>query len=222
MQLSPLFSPRVVGALPPGLSTSPKPKGVELKGETMFAMRDQELFADGEQVRHVYRIVSGGVRGFRVLSDGCREICDFYLPGDIFGIQLKAEHRIAAEAVTDTMLVVAHRSNIKRDHDRAAIRALWDLAVSDLHRSQGHALSLRRRCASGRVASFLLDMVGRIGENGSVDLPMSRQDIADYLGLTIEIASSTLAQLHASGAITLSGSRGIHVRKPLALAELCD
>jgi CRP/FNR family transcriptional regulator, nitrogen fixation regulation protein len=223
MQISLAFSPRHRFGPPlPGLPVGPEPVDLRLNGETMYVMRDQEVFGERDRVRQVYRVVRGAVRAFRVFPDGCRTISDFYLPGDIFGIHVKAEHRVATEAVTDTMLVIAQRSSLRHNHDQEATRGLWNLAMSGLRRSQDHAATLRRRGASGRVAGFLVDMVARMGQDGYVELPMSRQDIADYLGLTNETVSRTLAELHNSGAITLTGNRGIHLRQPHALAELCD
>lgn len=223
MQLSPAFSHRRrLGAQRVGPPIGPEPADIRLNGEALHVMRDQEVFGERNSVHQVYRVERGAVRGFRVFSTGGRTISDFYLPGDIFGIHLKAEHRLATEAVTDTMLVVAQRSSLRHDHDRAAMKGLCKLATSGLRRSQDHAAALSRRCASGRVAGFLVDMVARMGQHGGVELPMSRQDIADYLGLSNEILSRTLTELHNSGAITLTGNRGIHLRKPYALAELCN
>lgn len=196
-------------------------EAIRLIGVTMHVKRDQEVFGEGEPADHVYKVVRGAVRGFRVLADGRRQICDFYLPGDLFGIEPGGEHRIAAEALADTLLVVARRSALGYD-DGATARNLWALALIELRRSQDHAMTLGRRSAGERVAGFLVDMADRIGDGENVELPMSRQDMADYLGLTIETVSRTLTQLQVSGLIKLSGCRSIHLRKPRALAELCD
>ena len=200
---------------------SPEVDAIRLIGMTTHVMRDQEVFGEGEPADHVYKVVRGAVRGFRVLSDGRRQICDFYLPGDIFGIERGAEHRITAEALTDTVLVVGRRSALAHENDGATARRLWELAMIELGRSQDHALTLGRRSAAERVAGFLVDMADRIGDGEHVELPMSRQDIADYLGLTIETVSRTLTQLQISALIELAGCRSIHLRKPRALAELC-
>src|SRR5277367_6499241 len=95
----------------------PESDGIRLIGVTTRLMRDQEVFGEGEPADHVYKVVRGAVRGFRVLSDGRRQICDFYLPGDVFGIERGPEHRITAEALTDTMLVVARRSSLGHESD---------------------------------------------------------------------------------------------------------
>jgi CRP/FNR family transcriptional regulator, nitrogen fixation regulation protein len=214
------FAPRTADRAPPP-PAPPESEGIRLIGMTTRVMRDQEVFGEGEPADHVYKVVRGAVRGFRVLSDGRRQICDFYLPGDIFGIERGAEHRITAEALTDSILVVARRSALAHENDGATARSLWDLAMIELGRSQDHALTLGRRSAGERVASFLVDMAERIGDGEHVELPMSRQDMADYLGLTIETVSRTLTQLQSSGMITLAGCRSIDLRKPRALAELC-
>ena len=195
-------------------------ENVRLIGVTMQVMRDQEVFGEGEPADYVYKVVRGAVRGFRVLSDGRRQICDFYLPGDIFGIERDAEHRIAAEALTDTILIVCRRSSLGHD-DGPTARNLWGLALIELRRSQDHALTLGRRSAGERVAGFLVDMAERIGDGEHVQLPMSRQDMADYLGLTIETVSRTLTQLQVSGLIQLDGCRSIHLCKLRALQALC-
>jgi len=220
MNVFPALAPRSLYGAPPPAAPS-EPEGIRLIGVTTHFMRDQEVFGECEPADHVYRVVRGAVRGFRVLSDGRRQICDFYLPGDIFGIERGAEHRITAEALTDTMLVVARRSALGHEGDGAMARSLWDLAMIELRRCQDHTLTLGRRSAGERVAGFLVDMAERIGDGENVELPMSRQDIADFLGLTIETVSRTLTQLQIAGLITLAGCRSIHLRKPRALAELC-
>jgi CRP-like cAMP-binding protein len=187
---------------------------------TLHVGRDQEVFGEGEPADHVYKVVRGGVRAFRTLSDGRRQICDFYLPGDVFGVEPGSEHRVTAEALTDSVLVAARRGALRPD-DGAAAQHLWALAMEELRRSQDHALTLGRRSAGERVASFLVEMADRVGDGASVELPMSRQDMADYLGLTIETVSRSLTQLQVSGLIRLAGLRSILLRKRPALTELC-
>lgn len=194
-----------------------------LIGSTMSFARDQEVYGEGEAADHVYKVISGAVRCFRVLTDGRRQISDFYLPGDIFGIEAGVERSATVEALTDTVLVVARRSALVDDtDDGSAARRLWRMAVADLRRSQDHVLTLGRRSASERVASFLVDLASRLMAEAALELPMSRQDMADYLGLTIETVSRTLTQLQVSGLISLNGCRSVCLRRPRALAELCE
>jgi CRP/FNR family nitrogen fixation transcriptional regulator len=200
---------------------TPEPDSLRLIGITVNLSRDQEVYGEGGPAAQAYKVVSGAVRVFRVLSDGRRQICSFYLPGDVFGIEPGLEHRSTAEALTDTVLVVARRSALGDEGDAAAARRLWTLAMNELQRSQDHALTLGRRSACERVASFLVDVAERLGSGESLELPMSRQDIADYLGLTTETVSRTLTQLQLSGLISMTGCRSIQLRKARALAELC-
>ena len=220
MQMSPMMTaPRPY--VPATALRTPAPEGIRLIGVTVHLSRDQEVFGEGEPAEQVFKVVRGAVRCFRVLSDGRRQICDFYLPGDVFGIEPGLDRRTTAEALTDTVLVAARRSTVVEDEDSGAARRLWALAMADLQRSQDHALTLGRRSANERVASFLVDMAARLGDVDNLELPMTRQDIADYLGLTIETVSRTLTHLQVSGLIKLAGCRSIHLRKPRALAELC-
>ena len=164
MNVVPTLAPRIAVAARPPPAPSTDDEGIRLIGMATHVSQDQEIFGEGEPADHVYKVVRGAVRGFRVLSDGRRQICDFYLPGDIFGIEPGAHHRLTAEALKDTTLVVARRSSLARENDGAAVRDLWSLAMTQLGRSQDHALTLGRRSASGRVACFLLDLAERIGD----------------------------------------------------------
>ena len=111
MQMSPMITasrPYV----PAATMRAPAPEGIRLIGVTVHLSRDQEVFGEGEPADQVFKVVRGAVRCFRVLSDGRRQICDFYLPGDIFGIEPGADRRTTAEALTDTVLVAARRSTL--------------------------------------------------------------------------------------------------------------
>lgn len=202
---------------------SPRPEAdaaLRLIGATAHLARDREVFGEGEPADQVFKVVSGAVRGFRVLADGRRQICDFYLPGDIFGLDLGETYRIAAEALCDTVLIVARRSLLGEGRDPAAARALFNLAMEQLRRGQELALTLGRRSARERMGCFLLDLESRLGESACLDLPMSRQDIADHLGLTIETVSRTLTQMQNAGLVRISGARSVELRQRQALSGL--
>ena len=222
MPMSPVMSaPRAFAPHRAAVSKSGGSDAIRLIGVTLHLARDQEVFGESEPADQVFKVVRGAVRCFRLLSDGRRQICDFYLPGDIFGIEPGMARHATAEALTETVLVAARRSTLMEEGDADAARRLWALAMADLQRSQDHALSLGRRSAHERVANFLMDMAARLGDVDNLELPMSRQDMADYLGLTIETVSRTLTHLRVSGLIRLAGCRSIHLRKPRALADLC-
>lgn len=219
MQISTIQTRRSPYPVPPPSVTDLD--NIRLIGVTMNVSRDQEIFGEGAPAGPVYKVVKGAVRSFRLLSDGRRQICDFYLPRDVFGIELGADHRTTAEALMDTVLVAASRSTLGDESDAGANRRLWRQAMKALQRSQDHAVTLGRRSASERLANFLVDMAARLGGSEALELPMSRQDIADYIGLTIETVSRTLAQFQILGLIRLTGCRSIQIRKPRTLAELC-
>jgi len=194
---------------------------MELMGAPMNFARNAEIFGENEPADYLYKVLSGTVRTYRVLSDGRRQIGAFYLSGDIFGLELGCEHQFSAEAISDTKVLVIKRSALvnlaNRDGDIA--RQLWSFTARELERVQNHLLLLIKN-AQQRLATFLLEMAERLSKSDTVELPMSRQDIADYLGLTIETVSRTLTQLEAGAAIALPTSRRIVLRNRLALKQL--
>jgi CRP/FNR family transcriptional regulator, nitrogen fixation regulation protein len=194
---------------------------LDLMGAPMPFARNVEIYGEDEPAEYLYKVVSGAVRTYRVLNDGRRQIGAFLLPGDIFGLEAGATHGTSAEAVADSVVLVIKRSAVmalaERDPDVA--RQLWTLTAQELGRAQNHMLLLIRN-AQERIASFLLEMADRVAGGNSVELPMSRQDIADYLGLTIETVSRTLTQLEAEAAIALPTSRRVVLRNRSALSEL--
>ena len=194
---------------------------IELMGALMPFARNAEIFGENEPADYLYKVVSGTVRTYKVLVDGRRQIGAFYLPGDIFGLETGDEHSFSAEAITDCKISVIKRSAVMalaaKDNDIA--RQMWALTARELHRVQDHIMVLIKS-AQERVASFLLEMADRASGGGAVELTMSRQDIADYLGLTIETVSRTLTQLEKSDAIAVPTSRRIVLRNRSALNRL--
>jgi CRP-like cAMP-binding protein len=194
---------------------------MELMGTQMTFGPNEEIFGENEPAEYVYKVTKGAVRTYKILSDGRRQIGGFYLPGDIFGLEIGKEHQFSAEAINDATILVIRRSAVvslaERDCDAA--RALWNFTGRELHRVQEHMMLLVKS-AQQRVACFLLEMSERLAATESLELPMSRQDIADYLGLTIETVSRTISQLVSEHAIGLPTSRRIVLRNRSALREL--
>jgi len=193
---------------------------VKLIGVAKSYRREREIFAEGDSTELVYKVVSGAVRSLRLLSDGRRQITHFYLPGDIFGVEFGGGRRAGAEALCDAVVVVARRSSVACEPEQTM--RLWRHAISELQRSEDHVLTLGRRSATERLARFLVDLADRLGGGDVFDLPMSRQDIADYLGLTIETVSRTLTQLQANRLIELQGCRRVRFPDREALEALCE
>jgi CRP-like cAMP-binding protein len=194
---------------------------IELMGALMTVARNGEIYGENEPADYLYKVVSGTVRTYKVLIDGRRQIGAFHLPGDMFGLETGDVHTFSAEAITDCRITVIKRSAVmalaERDNDVA--RQMWKLTARELHRAQEHNLILIKS-AQERVAGFLLEMSKRVAGEGAIELPMSRQDIADYLGLTIETVSRTLSHLERSAAIAVPTSRRIVLRDRNALARL--
>ena len=194
---------------------------IELMGATMPFTRNSEIYGENEQAEYLYKLLSGSVRTYKVLSDGRRQIGAFYLPGDLFGLEIGDKHTLSAEAIIDCNVLVIKRSSLiglaMRDPEVA--RKLWTTTACELQRAQDHIMLLIKT-ARERVAGFLLEMSARSAAATEVDLPMSRQDIADYLGLTIETVSRTLTQLENAATIAVPTSRRIVLRNRGALSRL--
>jgi CRP-like cAMP-binding protein len=206
-----------VPALPPQETVS----AIEMMGAPMAFNRNAEIYGENEPAEYLYKVLSGTVRTYKVLNDGRRQIGFFYLPGDVFGLEVGDKHSFSAEAIADCKVLVIKRSSVialaVRETDVA--RQLWEMTAIELRRVQDHIMLLIKT-AQERVAGFLLEMAARAPGANEIELPMSRQDIADYLGLTIETVSRTLTQLEKSAAIAVPTSRHIVLRNRAALTRM--
>jgi len=183
-----------------------------------FYARNVEIFGDMEPNDYLYKVVTGAVRTYKILSDGRRQVGDFYLAGEFFGLETGRVHAYSAEAITDTGVLILKRSVLMllAETDIAVARQLLELTGCELERAQAH-VTLLIKTAKERMADFLLDMERRSPGEGYIDLPMSRLDIADYLGLTIETVSRTLTDLEAAAVIALPNARRVVLRDRAAL-----
>jgi CRP/FNR family nitrogen fixation transcriptional regulator len=190
-------------------------------GVPMRFARNAEIYGEAEPAEYLYQVISGAVRTYRMLDDGRRQICAFYLPGDIFGFEAGDVHQATAEAIGEVQILLVKRSSmlVRAEHEKAVAKQLWMLAVRELQRVQQHSLVLIKS-AEQRVAGFLLEMADRGSSQAAIELPMSRQDIADYLGLTIETVSRTFTHLVQSGMIALETSRRVRFCNRTALTRL--
>jgi CRP/FNR family transcriptional regulator, nitrogen fixation regulation protein len=194
---------------------------IELMGARMTFQRNAEIYGEGEPADYLYKMVSGVVRTCKVTADGRRQIGGFYLPGDIFGLEAGEAHAFSAEAISEASVLVVKRQPLmalaERDGDVA--RQLWASTAAELSRAQGR-LGLLVKSAQERVAGFLLEMAERSPGQTSVELPMSRQDIGEYLGLTIETVSRTLTSMQETALIELATTRRVVLRNRTALEQL--
>lgn len=183
----------------------------------MACSRDEAIFLEGDPCSRLFRVVEGAVRICRFRHEGIRQIEAFYLPGDYFGFDIDTEARFTAEVTTNTTLMVAELAWVLTPTARsqAVMSAIWTLAREELRRSQNHALLLGYRHAQDRLLAFLEEMAARQHCVSCIDLPMSRQDIADYLGLTIETVSRSFTDLTRSGVIGMPRPRTVIMKKAM-------
>jgi CRP/FNR family transcriptional regulator, nitrogen fixation regulation protein len=201
----------------PGLIKSPS--------ATTAYPRNFEIFGEGEPAEYFYMVVSGAVRTYKMLVDGRRQICAFHLHGEVFGLEADQEYSSSAETITKSRILQIKRSALmeQAEHDKEVARQLWAVIGSQLKQVQARALFLIKS-AKERVAEFLLEMAERAPTGGCVELPMSRRDIADYLGLTIETVSRTLTDFERTEVISLPNSRRVvlHSREALTRRAKAD
>lgn len=192
-------------------------------GPRLSFSREEEIFGEGEPSDYIYQVLEGVVRTCRFLGDGRRQIEDFHLAGEYFGLETAEDHTCSAEAVGAVTVLLIRRSTLSElsARDVAVAGRLLDLTMSSLTRSQKHVAMLARKGAGERVAAFLVDFAERSGASTFVELPMSRQEIADYLGLTIETVSRTFSQFEAEGVIGLPDRRRVLLRNPQRLRSCC-
>lgn len=165
----------------------------------------QHLFHQGDRDHKIYKIESGLLRLYRVLSDGRRQIISLRFAGDILGFEAAAERHCSAEAVTHVTLRSLERNSAYRRmrDDPALAPQLLSLLSQELENAQSQIAVLNRRSAIEKLAAFILELYRRQGETRTVDIPLSRTDIADFLGLTIETVSRNLTKLRVRRIIEL-------------------
>jgi len=182
-------------------------------GTRLSFSRNAEIYAEGHSADWWYKVISGTVRVCKLLADGRRHIAEFCFSGDWFGIDSGAGRPCLAEAVDDVAVMRFPRKAIERliDQNPALARLLRDTMVRDLANAHGRTLLLARMTAPERVAAFLLETFERRDRTKTLELPMSRNDIADYLGLTIETVCRTLSGFKRDGVIAIPNPHRIEL-----------
>jgi CRP/FNR family transcriptional regulator len=175
-----------------------------------------------------FNVTSGTVRLFKLLPDGRRQITGFAGPGDFLGLAVSPRYAASAEAVDRVEACRFARPKLQRMlHDFPALEErLLAVAVSELAAAQEQMLLLGRKTARERLASFLVaaatDRRPCAPPRTRLHLPMTRGDIADYLGLTIETVSRTFTRLKTERLIALHGASEVEILDPPALRALAD
>jgi CRP/FNR family nitrogen fixation transcriptional regulator len=217
LNTDPSKRPRLLGEL--GDLSHTRVSSVEYKYS-----RGTEIYGEAEPADYIYQVIEGAVRSHKLLSDGRRQIGSFHLIGDIFGLENGCFHRFTTEAIVDTRVRLVKRESLERvaSTDSAIVRSMLSMTTDNLQHAENHMLLLGRKTSLERVAAFLLEMHRRLSPAGVIALPMSRRDIADYLGLTIETVSRALTALKKKELLKFLGQtqREIVVLDPAGLAEL--
>jgi CRP/FNR family transcriptional regulator len=210
---------------PPGRDDQDALGALDRTGTPLLIPQNQTVFSEGEPVDRAYKIVSGVVRLCKHLPDGRRQIAQFLFPGDYLSFVTIGDHGFSAEAVVDLSLLSFPQDRIERlwrDNPNLRTR-LFQMLSQRVHDIQNHLTMVGRQTAKERVAGFLLLLAERSGSGGtSVSVPMNRQDIADYLSLTMETVSRTLSRLKAERVIATPDLHRLELRNIDALKALAD
>ena len=183
--------------------------------------RNSTIVCEGDPADYVFMVVDGIVRRCKTFQNGTRAIVAFHMPGELFGWTDELTHSLSTEAAADALLLFFKRnvllSAAAQEHKVANF--LLTTATSELRCIQAHSLRINQS-AKCRVAGFLLDLSARTGETADVDLPMSHQDVADHLGLSIETVSRTITELERACLIERASARTINLTNRAALTHL--
>ena len=199
---------------------------------TLTVAPGSSFIEEGDPAEHFYNITAGTTKLFKALPDGRRQITGFAGPGHFLGLAVSSTYAFTAEAVEPTRVCRFSRTKLRgllADFP-ALERRLLDTAANELVLAQEQMLLLGRKTARERMASFLVSRAE--GEHlrpidcrhhaapETVTLPMTRSDIADYLGLTIETVSRTLTRLRGEKLIDIPVPSRIVLRNPAGLQSL--
>jgi CRP/FNR family transcriptional regulator len=199
---------------------------LERIGLTRTLRRGQELFAEGDAADHYFKVLTGALLSYRLLPDGRRHVQDFHVAGEYLGFTSLPSYPFAAEAMSDCTVVRYPRRAVETLIDEHPIvgRDLLAVVSRELSAAQDRLLLLGRKTALERLASFLLLLGRRTGAapaaQQTIQLFMTRADIADHLGLTMETVSRGLGKLKRLGAIDLPSPMSVVIRDLGILLQL--
>lgn len=184
-------------------------------GETIYFQRQRS--------DHWYRLVSGAARECSLTADGRRQVVGFLLPGDAFGFSARSAREVAGEIIADSLVECFPREQAEAlaESDPLVARRMREMAFDSIDRMQARTLLLGSDSALEKICAFLLEMSARsdVALGSIISLPMSRYDIADYLGLAVETVSRTFTALRRECIIALIGSRRVRVLDPERLGR---
>lgn len=187
-------------------TASGRPTGALRPRPVIFHAPDTEIYAQGEKSGALYKIEYGAVRIYSLLTDGRRQVVAFHIKGETFGFEARGVHSFYAEAIVPSGLI-----SVEAEGSEPHRNDLMTLALQSMIRAQEHLLVVGRQSALEKLAVFLVDLDRRQGHDGIIDLPMTRTDIGDYLGMTVETVSRSMSKLREMGIVRLKNTRCIEV-----------
>lgn len=196
--------------------------------QTVRVEANQTLFSEGDGADALYNVTAGTVKLYKLLPDGRRQITGFLVTGDFLGLAVNESYAYTAETVTTATLCRFPRRKIDAlmDEFPKMQRRLFSMASNELAAAQDQMLLLGRKTAKEKICSFLLMLSQRAARRGHkenpVYVPMSRADIADYLGLTTETVSRTFTQLKTAGVISLQEGNKVLISDMDAIYDMAE
>ena len=199
-----------------------------MDAQTRIVERKEHVFFEGDDATQIFKVEGGHVCIYRMLADGRRQIVDFAFPGEFIGLGAARQHSLNAQALDRTRLRCLPTSklrNIIRLHPGLGLE-LYQAMSSELSATRRLLVAVSQRSAKERVAGFLLELSDRYARRNddasTIVLPMTRADIADYLGLTIETVSRMFTKLRKDGLINIEHCILITLNDMDALAEVAE
>lgn len=186
----------------------------------------QTVFLQEEESKNLYNITKGNIKIYKLLRDGRIQIIGFLYPGDFFGSYKKGKYNYSAESIGDVKLCVFKQEVLDNylEKNMNLAKELLHMTSHELTLAQDRIGVLGKLNANQRMAAFILNISkqrARIGwQDNPISLPMMRQDIADYLGLTLETVSRELTKLKTSNLIKVLSSSQIYLRDKASLSVI--
>jgi CRP/FNR family transcriptional regulator len=182
----------------------------------------ESLFWEGDPAGQIFDVLEGVLRVYRIMPDGRRAIIGFIHAGDVLGVSFQNRYLFTAEAVTEVKVRRFARGRFfSLINEAPALRSqLFAILCDEMSAAQDQMLLLGRKNAEERVVSFLLAVHRKAGSGADIELPMSRLDMADYLGLTMETVSRMMTSLTRRGLIEQGARHTVTLRNLTALREI--
>lgn len=218
-------------ALPKPRAKSPDPRSLEdylSRGTVRGIEAKEHLFAEGDAKSSIYRVLSGALCLYKILPDGRRQVIDFAYAGDVIGLESGIVATYSAQSTVATRVSCLPSAILDRAaaNDPRIAMQLYMTMARNVDAMRDHLVCVGQRSATERLVSFLLGLSRRRaslnGGTSIVELPMTRTDIADFLGLTIETVSRTLSKLKAQRCIEIDQGTTIRFVDIVALEALAE